>query len=142
MPLRALPARRLLQVIFALFLAAGLTVGAYSAWALADWIRPEGEGAFGLFFVGAVSFVPVILGWLAGGAYLALGPKDRDVRLGVVLTTAHLIWWLLLIGLAAWGRPQSWEWGTRSLTTVEPGLYAVGITALAVRWFWWRRAVA
>jgi hypothetical protein len=27
----------------------------------------------------------------------------------------------------------------RIATIVEPSLYAVGITYLAARWFWWRR---
>lgn len=131
--------RRLLPVIFGLFLAAGVTVGAYFVWAVADWIRPEGEGAFGLLFVGGCSFVPAVLGWLAGGVYLLVASKDRDVRLGVALTTAHLVWWLLVIGMAVWGKGLLPGWATRLVTTVEPGLYAVGVTALAARWFWWRR---
>ena len=27
----------------------------------------------------------------------------------------------------------------RIVTIVEPALYAVGMTCLAARWFWWRR---
>jgi hypothetical protein len=139
----ALPDRRRLRVIFGLFLAGGVTVGGYFAWALADWIRPEGEGAFGLFFVGAVSFVPVVLGWLSGGLYLLIASKDRDVRLGVALTTAHLVWWLLLIGMAAWSEARSWGWGwgSRAMTTLEPGVYAAGVTVVAVRGLWRRREV-
>jgi hypothetical protein len=136
---RALSARRHPLVIFGLFLASGVTVGAYFLWAVADWIRPQGEGAFGLLFVGALSFLPAVLGWLAGGAYLVMASKDRDVRLGVALTTAHLVWWLLLIGIAVSGEASSWGGATRLLTTVEPGLYAIGMTVLAARWFWWRR---
>ena len=131
----ALPRRRHLQVIFGLFLAAGVTVGGYFGWALADWIRPQGEGAFGLLFVGAVSFVPVVLGWLAGGAYLFMGPNDRDVRLGVALTTAHLLWWLLVIGMAVWHVGPLSGWTARPVTTIEPGLYAVGMIVVAARWF-------
>ena len=130
--------RRWLHVIFGLFLAAGVAVGAYFVWAVADWIRPQGEGAFGLLFVGGVSFVPAFLGWLAGGAYL-LTARDRDVRFGVALTTAHIVWWLLVIGLAMRGALPSWKWAQRLATTVEPGLYAFGATALAARWFWRRR---
>jgi hypothetical protein len=40
---RALPGRRHLHVIFGLFLASGVTVGACFLWAVADWIRPQGE---------------------------------------------------------------------------------------------------
>jgi hypothetical protein len=134
--MRLEPARgRYLQVIFGLFLAGGVTAGAYFVWAVADWIRPQGEGAFGLLFVGGVSFVPAVLGWVAGGAYL-LTARDRDVRLGVALTTAHIVWWLLVIGLGMWGVLPSWKWAGRIATTVEPGLYAFGAMALAARWFW------
>jgi hypothetical protein len=136
---RDLLRRRWLHVIFGLFLAGGLTVGAYFVWAVADWIRPQGEGAFGLLFVGAVSFVPAILGWLAGGVYLFLVSRDRDVRLGVALTTAHIVWWALVIGVGVWGKLPSWKWAMRFTTIAEPGLYAVGVTVLAARWFWWRR---
>jgi hypothetical protein len=135
---RALPGRRYLHVIFGLFLASGVTVGACFLWAVADWIRPQGEGAFGLLFLGAFSFLPVVLGWLAGGAYLFMVSRDRDVRLGVALTTAHLVWWLLVIGTAVWGHAPS-GWAGRPMTTVEPGLYAIGVTVLAARWFWWHR---
>lgn len=134
----ALAGRRHLHVIFGLFLAGGVIAGAYFVWAVADWIRPQGEGAFGLLFVGAVSFVPAVLGWLAGLAHLFTPTKDRDVRLGVALTTAHLVWWLLVIGLA-WGKAPLPGWATRLVTTVEPGLYAIGVIVLAARWFWWRR---
>jgi hypothetical protein len=136
------PPHRLLRVIFVLFLASGVMVGACFAWALADWIRPQGEGAFGLFFLGAVSFVPVLLGWLAGGAYLLLVSRDGDVRLGVALASAHLVWWLVVIGIGAWGKAPSLGWGERIVTTVEPGLYAIGVTLLAARWFWRRRGDA
>ena len=95
------PARGALLVIFGLFFATGAVVGAYFLWALADWIRPQGEGAFGLFFVGGISFVPPVLGWLAGGAYLFMVSPDRDVRLGVMLTTTHLVCWVLVIGIVA-----------------------------------------
>jgi hypothetical protein len=125
---------RYLQVIFGLFLATGATVGVYFLWAVADWIRPQGEGALGMFLVGGVSFVPAALGWLAGGAYLFMA-RDRDVRLGVALTTAHIVWWLLVIGIGAWGVSSSWKWADRFAWTVEPGLYACGLMTLAARWF-------
>jgi len=136
---RSLDPRRFLHVIFGLFLATGLTVGAYFLWALADWIRPQGEGAFGAFFVGGVSFLPALLGCLFGSTYLFMVSTDRDVRRGVALTIAHLGWWVLLVAIAATREPRAWGWGTRVATIVEPGIYAIGMTLLAARWFWWRR---
>ena len=76
---------RSLDVVFGLFLASGMTVGAYSLWAVADWIHPQGEEAFGLLFLGALSFVPTLLAWLAGGVHMFMASRDRDVRLGVAL---------------------------------------------------------
>jgi hypothetical protein len=61
------PHPRWLDVVFALFLASGVTVGAYCLWAVADWIHSQGEGAFGMFYLGVFSFVPALLAWLAGG---------------------------------------------------------------------------
>jgi hypothetical protein len=135
----ALHGRRNLDIIFGLFLATGVMVGAYFVWAVADWIHSQGEGAFGLLYLGVFSFVPAVLGWLAGGVHLLMATKDRDVRLGVTLTTAHLVWWFLVIGIELWREDPSWGWVMRAATTVEPGLYAVGVTVLAARWFWWRR---
>jgi hypothetical protein len=90
--------QRGLDVVFGLFLASGLTVGTYCLWAVADWIHPQGERGFGLSIVGAFSFVPALLAWLVG-AHMFLASRDRFVRLGVALTTAHLVWRLLLIGI-------------------------------------------
>ena len=59
--------RRGLDVVFGLFLATGVTVGTYCLWAVADWIYPQGERGFGLYLIGAFSFVPALLAWLAGG---------------------------------------------------------------------------
>jgi hypothetical protein len=132
--------RRSLDVVFGLFLASGVTVGTYCLWALADWIHPQGEQGFGLYIIGAFSFVPALLAWLAGGAHMFTASRDRSVRLGVALTTAHLVWWLfLMIGVELW-RDNPWFGRVfRAATLVEPGLYAVGITFLAARWFWWCR---
>ena len=131
---------RNLDVIFGLFLASGLTVGAYSLWAVADWIHPQGEKAFGSLFLGGLSFAPTLLAWLAGGVHMLLASKNQDVRLGVALATAHFLWWLLLIGIALWHDfPSPPQWAMRAATTVEPGLYAVGVTFLGARWFWRRR---
>jgi len=131
--------RRSLGVVFGLFLATGVTVGTYCLWAVADWIHPQGERGFGLYIIGAFSFVPALLSWLAGGAHMLMAPRDRDVRLGVGLTTAHLVWWLLLIGIGLWRDNPLSGWVWRAVAIVEPGLYGVGITFLAARWFWWRR---
>ncbi len=133
------PHPRWLDVVFALFLASGVTVGAYSVWAVADWIHSQGEDAFGMYYLGVFSFVPTLLAWLAGGGYMFVAPGNRDVRLGVGLTTAHLVWWLLVIGIELWRDDPTWGWVMRSVTIVEPALYAVGMTCLAARWFWWRR---
>jgi hypothetical protein len=134
-----LQGRRSLDVVFGLFLASGVTVGTYCLWAVADWIHSQGEGAFGLFYLGAFSFVPTLLAWLAGGVHIFMASRNRDVRLGVALTTAHLLWWLLVIGIELWRDDPSFGWVMRIVTIVEPGLYSVGVTFLAGRWFWWRR---
>jgi hypothetical protein len=139
MPADALRGRRSLDVIFGLFLASGVTVGAYFLWAVADWIHSQGEGAFGLFYLGMLSFIPSVLAWVAGGVHVFLGPRKGDVRLGVALITGHLAWWLIVIGIVLWRDDPTWGWVMRSVTIVEPGLYAVGVTSLAGRWFWWQR---
>jgi hypothetical protein len=132
---------RSFDVVFGLFLASGMTVGAYSLWAVADWIHPQGEKAFGSLFLGALSFAPTLLAWLAGGVHMFMASKNQDVRLGVALATAHFLWWLLLIGIfALWhDLPSPPQWALRAATAVEPGLYAVGVTFLGTRWFWRRR---
>jgi hypothetical protein len=131
---------RSLDVVFGLFLASGLTVGAYSLWAVADWLHPQGEKAFGSLFVGGISFAPTLLAWLAGGVHMFMASRNRDVRLGVALATAHFLWWLLLIGIALWRPlPSPPQWAMRAATAVEPSLYAVGVTVLSTRWFWRRR---
>ena len=131
--------RRRLDGVFGLFLASGVTVGAYCLWAVADWIHSQGEGAFGLFYLGAFSFVPTLVAWLAGGVHMFMASRNRDVGRGVALTTAHLVWWLLVVGIELLRDDPSWGWVMRIATIVEPGLYAVGVTYLASRWFWWRR---
>jgi hypothetical protein len=135
----ALHGRQSQDVVFGLFLASGVTVGAYGLWAVADWIHSQGEGAFGLLYLGAFSFIPTLLAWLAGGVHMLMAPRNRDVRIGVALTTFHLVWWLLLIGIELRRDNPSFGWVMRMATIVEPCLYAVGITFLAARWFWWRR---
>jgi hypothetical protein len=138
MPADNLPRRRRLDVVFGLFLASGVTVGAYCLWAIADWIHSQGEGAFGLFYLGAFSFVPSLTAWLAGGVHMFMAPRNRDVRLGVALSTAHLVWWFILISIELMRDDPSWGWAMRIATIVEPCLYAAGITYLAARWFWRR----
>jgi hypothetical protein len=127
------------KTVFGLFLASGVMVGAFSLWAVANWIHSQGEGAFGLLYLGAFSFVPTLLAWLAGSLYRFIAGRNRDVHRGVVLTTAHLLWWLLVIGIELWRDDPSFGWVMQTATIVEPGLYSVGITFLAARWFWWRR---
>lgn len=131
--------RRSLDVVFGLFLVTGVTVGTYCLWAVADWIYPQGERGFGLYIIGAFSFIPALLAWLAGGACMFMASRGRGVRLGVALTTAHLVWWLLLSGIELRRDNPLSGWLWRTLAIVEPGLYAVGVTLLAARWFWWWR---
>ena len=133
------PHRWRLNLVFGLFLATGVMVGVYCVWAVADWIHSQGEAAFGMFYLGAFSFVPALLAWLAGGVQMLMGSANRDVRFGVALTTAHLVWWLLVVGIEIFRNNGSWGWVMRSATVVEPCLYAVGITYLAAGWFWGRR---
>jgi hypothetical protein len=127
------------DVVFGLFLASGLTVGAYSLWAVADWIHSQGEDAFGIFYLGALSFIPTLLAALAGGVHMVVAPGYREVRLGVMLIAGHLVWWIVLVGIELWRDDPSFGWVMRMVTTVEPGLYAMGVTWLAFRWFWWGR---
>jgi hypothetical protein len=130
--------RRSLDVVFGLFLASGLTVGAYGLLALTDLIHSWGEGAIGIVGLGALSFVPTVLAWMAGGVRAAIGPPERNVRRGVALITGHLLWWGVVIAIEMWREDPSWGWAMRVATIGEPGLYAVGITGLAGRWFWRR----
>src|SRR6186997_1075514 len=81
-----LQGRRSLDVVFGLFLASGVTVGAYCLWAVADCTHSQGEGAFGLFYLGAFSRVPTLFACLAGGVHTLMASRNRDVRLGVALT--------------------------------------------------------
>ena len=138
MPTDQLHQRRL-DVVFGLFLASGVTVGAYFLWAVADWIHSQGEGAFGLFYLGAFSFVPALLAGLAGGVHMFVAPGNRDVRLGVVLTAGHFAWWVVVVGIELLRDDPSWGWVMRIVTIGEPALYSVAVTYLASRWFWWRR---
>jgi hypothetical protein len=85
------------------------------------------------------SFVPTLLAWVSGGVHMFTASRDRDVRLGVALITAHLVCWFLVIGIELLRDDPSWGWAMRTAAILEPSLYGVGTTALAVRWFWWRR---
>lgn len=131
--------RRRLDVVFGLLLTSGVMVGAYFLWAVADWIHSQGEGAFGLYYLGVFSFVPSLLAGLTGGAHMLVAPGNRDVRLGVVLTAVHLAWWGVVITVELLRDDPTWGWVMRIVTIGEPGLYAVGVTWVAVRWFCWRR---
>jgi hypothetical protein len=82
--------RRWLDGVFGLLLASGVTVGAYCLWAVADWIHSQGEGAFGLLYLGVFSFVPTLLAWLAGGVHMFMASRNRDVRLGMAFLSWRL----------------------------------------------------
>jgi hypothetical protein len=57
----------------------------------------------------------------------------------VALTTAHVVGWLLVIGIELWREDPTWGWVMRLAAILEPSLYGVAAIALAARWFWWRR---
>jgi hypothetical protein len=126
--------RRALDLVFGLLLASGLCVGAVGFLGIRDWIRPQGEGAIEIYIYGLASFVPTIAAWLASGFLFLRGIRDRDVRLGAALATGHLAWWLVLIGLLMWLHTSPRALIVASIV-VEPILYGMGATCLAVRWF-------
>jgi hypothetical protein len=136
----ALHSRRYLEVVFGLCLVSGVMVGAYVLWGVADLIQPQGEGAFGLYIIGVLSFVPTLLAAIAAGVRACLKPPDRDVRLALIVLATHLVWWALLIGVEVVRDDPSWGWVMRTVMIGEPTLYATAITALAAGWFWSRRA--
>ena len=133
-----LKGRRRLDVVFGLLLASGVIVGVICLLAIGNWVWPQGEAAFGLYIFGIFSFVPSSLAWLASSVQWLMARRDRDVRLGAALTTAHSVWWLVVLSLAMWHDQALHGW-IMKIVLVEPGIYALGATGLAVRWFWRRR---
>jgi hypothetical protein len=128
-----------LDVVFGLFLASGLTGGAVCLLGIGNWLYPQGEGAFGIFYLALFSLVLSFLAYLAGGIHMFMESTDREVRFGVALTTAHVVGWLLVIGIELWREDPTWSWVMRLAAVLEPSLYGVAALALASRWFWWRR---
>jgi hypothetical protein len=126
--------RRRLDVAFGLLLASGLTVVVVCLLATGNWMKPQGEGAFGLYLLGMFSFAPTALAWLACGLQMFLAPRDRDARLGAALATGHLGWWLAVLGLGTWLDEPLTGWIVRVILA-EPGVYGLGATYLAARWF-------
>ena len=126
--------RRSLDLAFGMLLASGVCVGGVGLLGIRDWIWPQGEGAFALYIYGQLSFIPTILAWLASGVISLLGSRDRDLRLAAMLTTGHLGWWLVFIGLLMWihRSPPAVIFASVSL---EPILYGSAASYLAVRWF-------
>jgi hypothetical protein len=128
-------ARRLLDVTFGLLLAGGGMTGVYALLAVADWISSWGEDALGIIALGVASFVPATLVLVVGSVGLLLPPSARVVRPALVVTAAHLAWWIALIGIEirradpTFGRPL-WL-----AVTVEPALFAGAAIVLGVRWF-------
>jgi hypothetical protein len=56
----------------------------------------------------------------------------------MILTTLHLLWWLVLIVIGLLRVNPLFGWGVRAVSIAEPALYAGGVTFLSVRWFRWR----
>jgi hypothetical protein len=138
MPVEDLRERRIRDVVFALLLASGLSVGYVFLLAFRQWVSPQGEAAFGVYIFGALSLIPTGPAWLACGLQSLRDARDRQVRLGVVLVTCHLATWAALIALLMWMTPSAPGW-IIAILALEPGFFAVGATYLAVRWFWVRR---
>jgi hypothetical protein len=138
MPADDLSGRQRLDVAFGLLLASGVSVGAVCVLAIGDWVKPQGEAAFGLYILAILTLVPTVLAWLAGSLQAFMAPRDRDARLGAVLTTGHLGWWAVVVSLGTWlDQPlPGWIMG---IGMVETGVYGVGATYLAVRWLGGRR---
>lgn len=130
--------RRILDVVFALLLATGLVVGTVFLLAVGDWLRPQGEDAFGIYILAMLSLVPTCLAWLASGIQSFRGTRDPDVRLGALLTTGHLVWWVAAVALLMRLSPSAPS-GLVAILVLEVGCYAVATTVLALRWFRGRR---
>jgi hypothetical protein len=130
--------RRALDGVFGLLLASGLSVGYVFLLAFRNWVSPQGEGAFGIYLFGALSLIPTGLAWLACGWQSFSGARDRQVRLGAVLVSCHLAAWAVVVALLAHVRGSAPGWITAAIA-LEPGVFALGATGLALRWFWVRR---
>ena len=138
MPADHLNTRQRLDVAFGLLLASGVSVGVVCLLAIGDWVKPQGEAAFGLYILAILTLAPTVLAWLAGGLQAFMAPRDRDARVGAALTTAHLGWWVVVVSLGTWLHEPLPGW-ILGIAIVETGVYAAGATYLAVRWFGGRR---
>lgn len=132
------PVRRRLDVAFGLLLASGVSVGVVWLLVIGNSVKPQGEGAFGLYILGMLSFVPTVLACFACGLQAFVAPRDGDARLGAALAAGHLGWWLVVVGLGTWLDEPLTGW-TMRIILAEPGVYGLGATYLAVRWFRRRR---
>ena len=127
-------ARRLLDVTFCLLLLSGAMLAFYTVLAVSDWISSWGEGAIGIIGLGVVSFVPVTLALVGGSVGLLLGPIAGIVRPVVVVTAAHLAWWVAVIGIELYRADPSFD-PLHWLAVLEPALFAGSAIVLGVRWF-------
>lgn len=133
-----LSARRRLDVVFGLLLASGLSVDAVCLLAIAFWVWPQGEAAFGVYLLAIATLAPTVLAWLTSGLQSFMAPRDRHVRLGAALVTAHLVWWVMLVGLLSSVNEPGGSLIVVILL-VEPVIYGPAATYLGARWFWSRR---
>lgn len=130
--------RRIRDTVFGLLLVSGLSVGYVFYWTLRNWITPLGEGAFAIYIFGLLSLIPTGLAWLASGLQSFRDNRDRDVRLGALLVTCHLVAWAVVVAVLASIKGAGPGW-IIPVVALEPGIFAAGATYLAVRWFRVRR---
>ena len=128
-----------LDVVFALFLINGVVIGATVLAAIAALGSSDRDPWLGVFALGMSTFLPSILAWIASGVRSFMRPRDAEVRLGAMLATAHLLVWALLVALGSYSgisNPSGWVLAIPMLATA---VYGIAATALAVRWFLYRR---
>jgi hypothetical protein len=143
MPAEPVSGPRSLDLVFGLLLASGVSVGAlFVLWTADPYFGPRDSEIGNLVeitIVGVLSFVVTILAWFASGLRAFMPPIVRDVRVGAALATSHLGCWLGVALLARWLPDGPAIARVASIAVWELGVYGVGMTYLAARWFWRRR---
>ena len=134
-----MPGRMALDVVFALLLASGAGAGLVCLLVLRNLVDPQGEGAFGIYIYGLLSFIPTVLAWVGSGVFTILGSAVREVWLAAAITTGHLVWWSVVVALLL--TVASGPSAMVKVALAEPGLYAAAAALLGVRWFRSARAL-